>query len=122
MKIRKYFVSNSSSTSFLIVGVAGSDQRLANLAIADKADPSKVWGGYTEGRTLVFLGNEVEYDSNDNIISFQPFYAGINAEHALKAGKTVKDLKKEFIAMAHTLGVEFHEHEVDLHYGEVSSE
>ena len=54
--------------------------------------------------------------------TYEPYYVGLPAEQALKAGKTVQELKKEFITKAQALGVTFADKEVDLHYGEVSSE
>lgn len=120
MKIRNGFVSNSSSSSFLIVGVSGyNDPRLARLAIADKWEEG--WGGHHEGKTLIFLGSEYEYGDGEPT-NYQPYHVGIDAEQALKDGKTVSELRKEFIEKAKALGVVFSEKEVDLHYGEVSSE
>lgn len=120
MKIRSGFVSNSSSCSFLIVGVGNyRDPRLAQLAEADKW--TEGWGGYHTGETLVFLGSEYDYTGNEPG-NFQPYYVGVEAELALKDGKTVTELKQEFIEKAKALGVTFAENEVNLHYGEVSSE
>jgi len=120
MKIRSGFVSNSSSTSFLIVGVQGyQDARLAQLAVSDKWQEGGQ--GYHEGQTLVFLGSDYDYD-DDKPVGFRPYYAGIDAEEALEAGKTVAELKTEFISRAKVLGIFFKEEEVDLYFGEVSSE
>jgi hypothetical protein len=121
MKIRNGFVSNSSSTSFLVVGVANyQDPRLAKLAELDEWKEG--WGGYNEGNTFVFLGNEYDYDENDTPKDYQPHTVGIEAEKALKEGRTVAELRKEFVGKAKELGVTFRESEVDLHFGEVSSE
>ncbi len=121
MKIRNGFVSNSSSSSFLIVGVNSyGDERLSQLAVADGVEDG--FGGYNNGKTLVFLGGENEYDEKYNPTNYKPDYVGVEAEQALKDGRTVADLKKEFLEKAEALGFTFSEAEVDLHYGEVSSE
>lgn len=119
MKIRNGFVSNSSSSSFLIVGVSGyKDVRLSQLAEADGIEDG--FGGYNVGKTLVFLGGEYPYDDMDSPTNYD--YAGIEAELALKNDRTVTELKKDFLEKAEALGITFSESEVDLYYGEVSSE
>jgi hypothetical protein len=129
MKLRFGFVSNSSSSSFLIVGAScsyrSSDRRGNQLAVADKVSLEDGFGGEYNGKSLVFLGGEFDWDTEDAEVmrdSYEPYYVGIYAEEALKAGKTVLELKKEFIEAAKKLGVTYTENEVDLHYGEVSSE
>ncbi len=121
MKIRNGFVSNSSSSSFLIVGVNSyGDDRLSQLAVADGVEDG--FGGYNNGKTLVFLGGESDYDEKYNPTNYRPDYVGVEAEQALKNGRTVVELKKDFLARAEVLGFTFSEEEVDLHYGEVSSD
>lgn len=121
MKIRNGFVSNSSSSSFLIVGVNNyGDVRLSQLAVADGVEDG--FGAYNTGKTLVFLGGEYEYDEKYNPIKYTPDYVGVEAEQALIDGRTVVELKKEFLEKAEALGITFSEKEVTLYYGEVSSE
>lgn len=121
MKIRNGFVSNSSSSSFLIVGVSayGIDNLSETIKEMAKADGCEEmgWGGYSEGKTLVFLGGE-GYDDEE----YAPDYAGIEVEQDLKNNKTIGELKQEFLDKVKALGFEIPEEYVDLHYGEVSSE
>ena len=115
MKTRIGFVSNSSSCSFLIVGI--DNQELATeMAKADRCTEMG-WGGYSSGETLVYLGGEGGYDDEP----YKPYYAGIEIEHELE-NKTIADLRKEFIAKAEDIGFTIPAEQVRLHYGEVSSE
>ena len=124
MKVRNGFVSNSSSCSFLIVGVSayggrdGSDlsETLKEMAKADGCEEMG-WGGYSEGKTLVFLGGEEDEEEE-----YAPDYVGIEAEQDLKNNKTIGELKQEFLTKVKALGFDIPEERVDLHYGEISSE
>jgi len=124
MKIRKGFVSNSSSTSFCIVGISAWDNEarevdtiVTELAKADDCDEMGGYG-YSEGRTLLFIGGEGYGEDEDD--PYEPDYAGLEAEADLKAGKTVQDIAAEFIAKAKALGFDIPKERVTLHYGECS--
>lgn len=124
MKIRNGFVSNSSSCSFLIVGILGwstTKDLTETIKEMAKADGCKEmgWGGYSIGRTLRFLGGENGYDEQE----YEPAYVGIEiADELNKNNKTVGELKQEFLEKAKALGFDIPEERVELLYGEVSSE
>ena len=114
MKIRQGFVSNSSSTSFLIVGTANPNIA-TKLAKADGCTEMG-WGGYSEGKTIIFLGGEGGYDG----YTYEPDYAGISVESDLKSGKTIPELRKVFKELAAAHGFDIPLANIDLHYGECS--
>jgi hypothetical protein len=116
VKVRNGFVSNSSSTSFLIVGI--HDQITAEKLAKKDGCKEMGWGGYSEGKTMVFIGNEGGYDDEP----YKPDYAGIEAETLLKQNRTVAEIKQIFVDKAALLGITIQPSQVDLHYGECSSE
>lgn len=91
MKRRLGFVSNSSSSSFLIVGTADTD------FIRELADKEQMvfWGdndrdftyldyGVKEGKVVSFFGSD------------EPYHVGMSIEVGLEEGKTLDQLKEEF--------------------------
>ncbi len=130
MKIRNGFVSNSSSSSFLIVGITDTD-KIKQLILKD--DFVNDGYGTSTGTEFIYTGclpeecfdenSNIKVDENDDII--EPEYgieiheAGIDASERLKT-ESFKILKKEFVEKAKKLGVEINPDRVQLLYGESS--
>ena len=114
MKVRNGFVSNSSSSSFVLVGVS----RWSNKDIAEKLLKAL---GFTEENfdeadedIMCPQGFEVadqgEFFNKINKISLfvvdnEISCVGINIKNDLEAGKTVDEMKKELVNKAKALGV-----------------
>ncbi|MEN6550056.1 MAG: hypothetical protein ABFE07_28775 [Armatimonadia bacterium] len=112
MKTRTGFVSNSSSTSFCIIGVDDLDL-VAELLAAEELNwkEDMEWGGSLEGNLLSFYG-----------CLGQAEYAGIDAENIL-AKQGIAQAKKQFASLVkRQLKVDVPIGAVRLLYGESTSE
>ena len=118
MKIRQGFVSNSSSSSFVIVGVHGT---LAEEV--SKKDHAKFeWGGCGTGDTKeISYADWDESSYNDDTDECTFYYAGLNAEKLLKTkhyNEIALEAKK---ILEKILGKPIKLSDIDLHFGETSS-
>lgn len=150
MKIRSGFVSNSSSSSFCIIGVTGA--WAARLAKAEGKNYSQepeiklVPGCECNVRREKFCpecgapkNKEVEIEptkepdylsygsDSGEVVSFygnggELEYAGIEAQELLET-MSIKDARKHFSGLIEkNFEIKIPENQIDFHYGEVSSE
>jgi hypothetical protein len=115
MKIRQGFVSNSSSSSFLIIGTKDSDL-IQRLAEKDNFDGSNSGYGFAgDGDKLMYYGNQYDGDWDSGSV------AGLDGQLILEM-MTLPQARVHVQKIFQSLGVDVDEDEIDLHYGEMSSE
>lgn len=130
MKIRSGFVSNSSSSSFLIVGVENVDKIAEGLKWERDETGEINYNSWTERPIFYETGYgsaelRVEYEPKKPYAFYgswdQPYYFGVDIESNLRAGERVPDIKTVFIKkVKEDFDISLDWNEVDLFYGEAS--
>lgn len=112
MKVRVGFVSNSSSSSFLIVGTQDSSiikavaQKLGKYDLANNKFTVECSYGYKTTEHFNFYGG------------YDPEYLGLDVSKKIKT-KPYSELVKEFQdTLKKNYDIEIHASDIDLHFGE----
>jgi hypothetical protein len=113
MKIRNGFVSNSSSSSFCIIGV--HNEMLAN-DIADQLNIDDDWKEENLGYGVAETNDDVVFGGYDGEI----YYAGFNAEPLLET-MTLPQAKEKVVEMFKERNIDVNLASIGFHYGELSS-
>jgi hypothetical protein len=142
MKIRMGFVSNSSSSSFCILGIKGRSDAIYNLMVAEGfpvdeggrflnssqiVDGRRIYDGY--GFVSLVTPNGIYGGEKICKLSYYgtiynkepPMVAGFDAEEYLK-DKSITQAVQEFVKFCKGLGVDIPEKWVGLYFGESGSE
>ena len=125
MKIRKGFVSNSSSSSFLCLGV--EDSNLIKKLFAAEGFKRNKEGYYDgegygalSGKEIIFYGSSGGSEDDDNWMA-----AGLDEKETkeILENNTLKEARKIFKKLIKDrLGIDIPEKSIGLLYGEASSE
>lgn len=125
MKIRNGFVSNSSSSSFIIVGICNKSKIQALLKkIGWDSEKDDDW--YDRIEEMFNSINHGQYEKDGLIYIWgsekYPMYVGINPLPFLKADLTLSEIKGRLIKRFDDLGINIQEKDIDIDYGESCSE
>lgn len=125
MKRRTGLISNSSSSSFCIVGVHRNYNSSEKNYLVDQICDAAGWdynthyisyGEWYKGKPDSF--EEIQFLGYDSEIC----YIGLDFEERFRAGKTLDDIRKEFIdAIQELTNIQVNPYDVDFYYGEIGN-
>ncbi len=123
MKIRKGFVSNSSSSSFCIVGLGRTWQASKATRVIGKISKAAGWNENSYCSHGIWHADKLDtFDDLEFLGDEEIYYVGMGLKSMLQEGMTLGEMRTAFIELVDELtGLKIGPEEVDLHYGEVGS-
>jgi hypothetical protein len=115
MKVRMGFVSNSSSSSFVVVGIKSRrlcDKILENAGITEE----KLWDKAIDHGQYIVNGIDIIWgDGNEPIV-------GLDISSRFVKGHSFKRIYKELVSALNKIGISefFPSEKVGFHYGEIN--
>lgn len=117
MKTRDGFVSNSSSSSFVAVGIDCHHSKFQNLMVAIKFDTD--WQRYDDLKEHFDCYDFGQFKSKTTgIVVYDDDFAGLEAEILFRRNLRLSEIKTMFIRQCNEFEIKLHRNDVNLRLGE----